>query len=54
MCSAAYLRNKQNIYRYKEEHRERVREINRTCEKRRYRWKVIQTTFLRILLPSVM
>lgn len=52
MAGTTYAKNKGNIYRYKREHPERVREINRICENKRYRWKVISITFRRILLDA--
>lgn len=47
-----YERNKQHIYRYKQAHPERWREINKRASKRRHSWHRIQAIFLHILLEA--
>jgi hypothetical protein len=45
-----YEKNKANIYRYKQTHGDRWREINRRAARKLYAWKSVQRTFLHILL----
>lgn len=47
--ACAYAQNKNSIYNYRRTHSEKVKEINRNANKRRYYWLNIQRTFLRIL-----
>lgn len=47
--ACTYAQNKKSIYNYRRTHADRVKEINRQANKRRYYWLCIQRTFLHIL-----
>jgi hypothetical protein len=50
MPSPSYEMNKKHIYRYRETHLDKVRQINRESKRRYDAWKRIQREFLNILL----
>lgn len=50
MPSPSYKQNKIHIYKYRETHLEKVREITRRSKRRHDAWKKIQKEFLNILL----
>jgi hypothetical protein len=45
-----YAQNKVHIYKYKQTHLDKCREIDRLSKRRRYNWKKIQREYLNILL----
>jgi hypothetical protein len=50
MPSPSYATNKIHIYKYRQTHLDKVREIDKLSKRRRDAWKKIQREFLRILL----
>ena len=46
----SYKQNKVHIYKYRETHLDKVREIDRLSKRRQYAWKKIQKEYLNILL----
>ena len=46
----SYAKNKVHIYKYKETHLDKCREIDRLSKRRKYAWKKVSKEFLNILL----